>query len=175
MKALHLFAVAGALTAGLIGCEHYLEPGQVPAGTIYTLSNEVSGNRVIRYIRWSDGRLQPHGVFATGGKGTSTGLGSQGALIISSNHRWLFAVNAGSNEKSVLQLNHAGGLKFHSLVSSGDTRPVSLTQHGSWLYVLHAGGQSNITGFWISPGGQLSPIPNSTRFLSSPGAAPAQV
>ena len=37
---------------------------------------------------------------ATGGLGTGAGLGSQGALAFSDNGRWLFAVNAGSNDIS---------------------------------------------------------------------------
>jgi len=46
----------------------------------------------------------PGSPFAAGGAGTGTGIGSQGALQISSDGRYLLAVDAGSNEISVLRI-----------------------------------------------------------------------
>ena len=148
--------------------------GSGEAGAVYTLSNQTSGNSVLRYTRLADGTLTAAGSFATGGTGTGMGLGSQGALIMSEDGSWLFAVNAGSNSVSVMQVG-ASGLSIADTEPSGGMMPVSLTQYGSWLYVLNAGGTANITGFYIGANGQLTPIPNSTRALSTAMPAPAQV
>ena len=71
------------------------------AGVIYTMDNSAEGNHVLAYARGADGRLEATGAFASEGRGTGTGLGSQGAVVLSSNGRWVFACNAGSNEISV--------------------------------------------------------------------------
>jgi 6-phosphogluconolactonase len=160
--------------AALTSCREDLDLDKIPTGTMYTLTNQVSGNQVIQYLRLADGSLRRQGSFATGGAGTGAGLGSQGALIVSSNGRWVFAVNAGSNEVSVLEV-FGLALSLNDIVPSGGSTPISLSQHGNWLYVLHAGGNGNITGFYIGSGGHLTPIPNSTRSLSQPAAGPAQV
>jgi hypothetical protein len=71
------------------------------AGTLYTLSNAASGNEVLAYDRSADGSLSFQRSYSTGGLGSGAGLGSQSSVILSKNHQWLFAVNAGSNEISV--------------------------------------------------------------------------
>jgi 6-phosphogluconolactonase (cycloisomerase 2 family) len=174
MKALHLLVMGGTLLGALTSCKDDLDLDKIPTGTLCTMSNQVSGNQVIQYLRLADGSLRRQGSFATGGAGTGAGLGSQGALIVSSSDKWLFAVNAGSNEVSVLQATGLS-LSLKDIEPSGGTTPISLTQHGPWLYVLNAGGAGNITGFHISSDGHLTPIPNSTRTLSSLSAGPAQV
>ena len=70
------------------------------AGAVYTMTNAAAGNSVVAFRRGSDGTLEPAGAFSTGGQGTGAGLGSQGALILSPDSQWLFAVNAGSNSLS---------------------------------------------------------------------------
>ncbi len=139
---------------------------------VYTLSNSSAGNEVIMFERNAQGKLSLVGSFSTGGLGTGSGLGSQGAVVLSNG--FLFAVNAGSDEVSVLSVSR-GGLTFVDKVSSGGTTPISLTVHNNLLYVLNAGGDGNISGFRISGSGELSSIPGSTRPLSGSGVAPAQV
>jgi hypothetical protein len=39
--------------------------------------------------RGADGSLTSAGSYATGGRGSGAGLGSQGAIILSQNSRWL--------------------------------------------------------------------------------------
>src|SRR3989441_7068377 len=143
-------------------------------GAVYALTNQTSGNAVAVFSRAADGMLAAAGSAATGGTGTGSGLGSQGALALSDDGRWLFAVNAGSNEVSAFRVGPAG-LSLTSLAGSGGTRPVSLTVHGSWLYVLNAGGDGNISGLSVGPDGALAAIPGSTRVLSGAGVGPAQV
>jgi len=115
--------------------------------------------------------------FATGGRGTGSGLGSQGAIVLSSNGRWLFACNAGSDEISVFLVTPKGAVLTHK-VSSGGKHPISLALHRNSLFVLNAGGQvgdtDNVAGF-VFFGGRLYPMPESTRALSADNTNPAQV
>jgi hypothetical protein len=73
-------------------------------GAVYVLTNSPAGNAVLLYGRGGDGSLTPAGSFATGGVGSGTGLGSQNAVIVSDDHRRLFAVNAGSNTISSFRI-----------------------------------------------------------------------
>jgi 6-phosphogluconolactonase (cycloisomerase 2 family) len=139
---------------------------------VYTLSNSAAGNEVIMFKRSGQGTLTNAGSFSTGGLGTGAGLGSQGALVLDGN--FVFAVNAGSNEVSVLSVG-ANGLSLVDKKPSGGTMPISVTTHGNLLYVLNAGGTGNITGFWINNDGTLSEIAGSTQPLSNGAAGPAQI
>ena len=67
-----------------------------PRGAVFTLSNASNGNEVSQFFRAANGLLFPVGNVSTGGLGTGGGLGNQGALVLSPDHRWLFAVNAGA-------------------------------------------------------------------------------
>jgi 6-phosphogluconolactonase (cycloisomerase 2 family) len=142
-------------------------------GAVYTLTNSAAGNAVATFSRAADGTLAPQGTFATGGLGTGSGLGSQGALVLSQDKRNLFAVNAGSNSISELAVTR-GGLELVATVPSGGTLPISLTLHDRLLYVLNAGGAGNITGFVVGKSG-LTPLPGSTQPLGSGSSGPAQV
>src|SRR3989475_8867660 len=134
-------------------------------GAVYALTNQASGNAVAIFDRGADGSLSWSSNMATGGTGAGSGLGSQGALALSDDGRWLFAVNAGSNDVSAFQVT-ASGLSLTSRVGSGGARPISLTVHGGVLYVLNAGDDGNVSGFRVGTDGALSPIPGSTRALS---------
>ena len=67
-------------------------------GAIYTMSNVAEGNSVLIFNRDQVGKLTPAGEFYTEGLGTGTGLGNQGAVILDPANRWLFVVNAGSDD-----------------------------------------------------------------------------
>jgi len=142
-------------------------------GAVYALTNQASGNAVAIFARGADGSLTWQSNVATGGSGAGSGLGSQGALALSNDGRWLFAVNAGSNDVSAFQVT-TSGLSLASRVGSGGVRPISLTVHGGVVYVLNAG-DGNISGFRVSTDGALAPIPGSTRALSGANVGPAQV
>ena len=82
------------------------------SGAVYVLTNQVS-NAVAAFDCAPDGTLTPAGMFSTGGAGNPVAqpgdpptdpLASQGALSLSDNNKLLFAVNAGSNEISVLSV-----------------------------------------------------------------------
>src|SRR2546427_9500184 len=144
-------------------------------GAVYTLTNQVGGNAVAVFARGAAGRLTGPATVSTGGTGTGASLGSQSAVPLSDDGRWLFAVNAGSNDVSVFSVSPGGGLALASRTASGGTLPISLTVHGNVLYVLNAGGNGNISGFTIGTTGGLTAIPGSTQLLSGTNVGPAQV
>ena len=125
------------------------------------------------YSRSHNGSLSLMGSYPTGGTGSGDGLGSQGAVVLSGGY--IYTVNAGSDDISVLKIN-GSSVSVTDTKASGGMRPVSLTVHHNLLYVLNAGGDGNITGFRINKGkGSLTQIPNSTKQLSGSGVGPAQV
>ena len=144
------------------------------AGGVYVITNSPAGNAVVVYDRAGSGTLTPAGVYPTGGSGTGAGLGSQGAVIVTEDRRFLFAVNAGSNSVSSFRIRPEG-LELAGTVSSGGVLPTSVTYAGGLLYVLNAGGTNNITGFSVDPKGRLTPLAGSTRPLSEASTSPAQV
>ena len=89
-------------------------------GAVFTVSNQAGGNAVIAFSRASDGSLTPAGSFATLGNGTGAGLGSQGAVVLSEDGDFLFAVNAASNTITSFAVNGA-----------------SLTRIGPWRQAAH--------------------------------------
>jgi len=76
--------------------------------------------------------------------------------VLSADHRWSFAVNAGSNEVSVFRVL-PGGLGLVDKVDSGGAFPVSLAPFHDLLYVLNAGTSPNIIGFSLDHRGHLTP------------------
>ena len=143
-------------------------------GHVYVYDNTAGANTIAAFDRHADGTLTPEAgsPFAAGGAGTGAGLASQGALQISPDGRFLIAVDAGSNQISVLRIRHDGSLSLvpGGVVSSGGDQPVSVAVHGDLVYVANSGtGGSNFTGFRLGFFGQLQPIPGSTVTL--PGNA----
>ena len=151
-----------------------LSRGGTSVGAVFTLSNAAAGNAVIAFSRASDGSLTPAGSFATLGNGTGAGLGSQGAVGLSDDGEFLFAVNPASNTITSFVVDGASLTRVNT-VASGGTLPISLTVHDDVLYVLNAGGTENITGFSIGSNGALTLLPGSSRPLSGTGVGPAQV
>lgn len=123
--------VAGAAAQGessAAGNAAVLKPG-----TVFVMTNDAAGNAVQTYARAADGTLSPADSYPTGGLGTGSGLGSQGALITSNDGRFLFAVNAGSNEITSFRMRR-GELVWADTVSSNGEMPISLTHHGRRLW-----------------------------------------
>jgi 6-phosphogluconolactonase (cycloisomerase 2 family) len=147
-------------------------------GAVYTMSNQTDDNRVLAFDRRADGSLVPAGSFSTGGKGTGGGLGNQGAVLVSPGGRWLFVVNAGSDDISMFAVGPRR-VRLVARVGSGGRRPVSLALHDELLYVVNAGGAvggvDNIAGFRVHPLGSLLPIAGSVRPLSAPSTGPAEI
>ena len=140
-----------------------------PAPTLYTLSNETGGNRVLAFSVARDGSLTPAGAFASGGNGSGGGLGSQGSVVVTDDHRRLFAVNAGSDSVSMFTIRPDGSLRLRSTAPSGGQKPISVTVHDDTLVVLN-GGDNTVSSLELD--GRLRPT-GSTRSLT--GKAGAQV
>jgi len=148
------------------------QEGEGSAGVVYTLTNQAS-NAVRAFSRAPDGTLTFVADYPTGGAGTAAGLGSQGALAFG-RERTLLAVNAASNEVTALDIG-SSGLSVINKVASGGVMPISVTSHQGLVYVLNAAPPANISGFRQDAQGGLTPIAGSTRALSMPAPAPAQV
>jgi len=153
------------------------------SGAVYAATNDNTGNQVVMFNRDEDGTLTRAGSISTGGLGSGGAgvldpLGSQGSIVLSSDARWLLAVNAGSNDISVFRVL-PNGLLLVDKAGSGGVFPVSVTVSHDRVYVLNAreGTHSpNITGFTLSRSGELTPLANSTRpLVGGPLAAFAQV
>ncbi len=175
LKFVQRFIKTAVVSVSVLAATAMAAPAGADAGAVYTLTNRAAGNAVAVFKRGADGTLTPQGEVATNGLGSGGGLGSQGALVLSKNGQWLYAVNAGSNEISVFAVKPEGLLLVNK-AGSGGVRPISLTVHDDLLYVLNGGGGSgNITGFHLNEHGALRPIAGSTRPLSSNASGPAQI
>lgn len=175
-------AVSLATIVGGIGAAHAQPPAAhsasdrlaAPAGAAFAMTNRSSGNQIVTYRRAADGALTRVGSVSTRGKGVGTDLDTQGALRLSSDHRFLYAVNAGSDDVTVFAVNGTQ-LRFMQKVYAGD-EPNSLTLHGDLLYVLDGSVAGNgVRGFQVAAAGTLSPLAHSFRALSSPIAVPGTV
>ncbi len=171
MKAKLIFTTL-SLCAALLTSHVYAKGS--PIETLYTLSNDPSENSVLAFQRDGDGYFEPAGEFFTGGVGTGGGLGNQGALALSKNSRYLFAVNAGSDEVSVFSVHNDGLELLDTAEVVGDV-PVSVTADHNLVYVVNAGDDS-ISGLRFDPySGKLYALPGSHQYLSTSGTAPAQI
>jgi len=174
---LGLVAAAAAVAAVPASASASADTSQV-VGHVYVDDNTAGTNTIGAFDRHADGTLtpEPGSPFPAGGAGTGAGLASQGALQLSADGRFLLAVDAGSNQVSVLRVHPGGSLSLvpGGVVSSGGTLPVSIAVHGTLVYVANSGaGHSNYTGFRFF-GGHLFPIPGSTVPLAA-NAAPGDV
>ncbi|HUA06902.1 MAG TPA: beta-propeller fold lactonase family protein [Solirubrobacteraceae bacterium] len=151
----------------------FSSPGRSPViGHVYVNDNTAGANTIGAFDRHADGTLTPESgsPFPAGGAGTGAGLASQGALQITPDRRFLLAVDAGSDQISVLRIAWNGSVQLvpHGVVSSGGALPVSVAIHGQLVYVANAGPtDSNYTGFRLDYGGHLRPLAGSTVTLPS--------
>ncbi|HEX4644414.1 MAG TPA: beta-propeller fold lactonase family protein [Verrucomicrobiae bacterium] len=167
-----------AVLSTVAGMASSARAGTGAPGAVFTMNNASNGNEVVMFSRATNGALTFAGEAATGGLGTGAGLGNQGGVVLSEDHRWLFVVNAGSHEISVFAVG-PDGITWSDKADSGGLNPVSLAVSGNLLYALNAGGSAggsdNITGFTVSSSGKLEPLAGSTRGLSAAATSPAEV
>jgi len=136
-------------------------------GYTYVDGNTAPGNTIDGFARHADGSLTPlaGSPFSAGGAGLGSGLASQGAIQVTADGRYLLAVDAGSNQVSVLRITANGvPVLVGQPVSSGGIKPVSVAVSPFGLvYVANQGnGGSGYSGFRLHPGGSLTPIAGST-------------
>ena len=136
-------------------------------GYTYVNDNTATSNTIAGFDRHADGSLTPiaGSPFLAGGAGLGAGLASQGAIQVTSDDRYLLAVDAGSNQISVLRITTNGvPVLVGQPVSSGGIKPVSVAVSRTGLvYVANSGtGGSGYSGFRLHRHGHLTPIPHST-------------
>ncbi len=148
--------------------------GTQAQGYVYTMSNEQTQNSLLCYAQHGNGSLTYMSTVLSGGKGSGAGLGSQGSIVISADHKWLFAVNAGDNTISSFRIRTDGSLTLSKTVASRGTMPIGLAIYDHWLYVVNST-PAGIAGFTVMGGGDMVHIPGSDQALSMPAAGPAQV
>jgi 6-phosphogluconolactonase (cycloisomerase 2 family) len=162
-------AVALAFMAGFL---FLAASAMASSGVLYTQTNDANGNVVQRFDRGPDGSLTPAGSFATGGLGLAGLGGRQGAVELSGDGRYLYAVNAGSDSVSVFRVGHRR-TRLIDTASSRGTAPASVAEHHGRVYVLNSGGTPSVTAYWRLPGGSLWPV--ATRALAPGAQGAAQV
>jgi 6-phosphogluconolactonase (cycloisomerase 2 family) len=164
-----LFVLTGASTA----------QAHFGSGAVYTETNAATGNAVQKFDRAADGTLSLAGTYPTGGNGSSTPGGRQGAVALSGDERTVYAVNAGSDSVTAFAVTPRGLISLGS-APSGGIAPVSVAVRGNRVYVLNSGddpsrGAANVATFIALPFGRLVPLPGGTEDLSTGAAGAAQV
>jgi len=166
-----LAATIGLLGAGTAASASTSSP---VVGYTYIDGNTATANTIDGFARHANGSVTPlpGSPFAAGGAGLGTGLASQGAIQATPDGRYLLAVDAGSNQISVLRVTAGGApVLTGQPVSSGGVKPVSIAiSRAGLVYVANSGaGGSGYSGFRLGSGGRLTAIPGST--VSVPDAA----
>ena len=141
---------------------------------VFTLSNAAAGNELLVFAPDDAGGLALASRVASQGAGGGAGLGSQGAVALSGDGRFVFVVNAGSHTVSTFALG-GRSLALTSNVDTGGLHPISVTERDGIVVVLNDGGAGNVAAF-RNEDGTLEPIAGARRPLSAAGGtAPAQV
>lgn len=171
MKKAALGVLSAALLTSVAGLSH--ANGFVKlVGNAYVMDNNPDGNRMVVYGRYSNGALLNFGSVRTGGLGAGDNaaadpLGGQDSVILSEDGRFLYSVNAGSDDISVFFLTRRGRPVLIQTISSNGDFPVSMTLDDDVLYVLNAGSNGSIAGYNVAKNGRLSPIEGSVRSLNT--------
>ncbi|MDQ3553679.1 MAG: lactonase family protein [Chloroflexota bacterium] len=165
------------------------------------MTNNRGANHIVAFDRRADGRLVRVGRFATGGTGSGSFEDTANSIVLGTSRgeaapnnliddaRLLFVTNARSNDITVFRIRR-DHLEMVDLEPSRGEKPVSVTVNRGVLYVLHSGeatddlfdsegvaipncttGTPSITGFTVTPEGQLTHIAGSTRRLSGLGGS----
>jgi 6-phosphogluconolactonase len=140
---------------------------------VLTITNSAAGNELVVLAPDDHGGLMQRIAVSAGGAGSGGGLGSQGAVTLSGDGRYAFAVNAGSNTLATFVLG-AHDVRLASVVDSRGLRPISVTERDGIVVVLNDMGDGNVAAF-RNDQGVLTAIAGALRPLSGNGTAPAQV
>src|ERR1700678_33955 len=138
------------------------------SGAVFLMTNSNTGNEILQFVRNPNGSLFQVGETPTGGNssgGTTDPLASQNSLLLTSDSRYLLAVNASSGTISSFAVVGAFLIPT-GIESTGGAFPDAIAQFGNLVYVLNASGNSNVVGFNLQ-NGHLNRIPNSTGYLTT--------
>lgn len=150
--------------------------------SVYSVTNNLSTNRLLVFDRYDNGKLKQRAALATGGKGSNQAaagcgpncpiIGTVNEVQTTPNGKLIFTVNPGSNTVSAFRKT-SKGVKLAATRSSAGQIPVSVTVYGHRLYVLNAG-NGTISGLSFTDKGKLTPIAGSTRPLPGGGMGAAR-
>ena len=157
------------LLAGLAQAQAQTPAASSSPGAVFAATNGVNRNEIVMYKRLKTGQLQWVGKFATGGRGEggiNDPLQSQNSLVLTPDHSFLLAVNAGSSTISVFRVLDDSLVLVNVQPSLGGN-PVSIAVHDDLVYVVNFGGIYHTAGFRMQPWGELKPIRNSRMPLST--------
>jgi 6-phosphogluconolactonase (cycloisomerase 2 family) len=167
------FVFSFLLGVSIISCKNQTVVDPVTQ-QLFALSNQSAENRLLVYNRLSNGSLEYDTSVSLSGKGTGALLGSANPLLGSADGSFLFAVNAGSN--SITSIDVRGSLPIaRDTISTNGVKPVSVAVFSNWVYVLNQGGNGSICGFTYDGNGSLNYIPNSFLQLGTGPVNPAQI
>jgi len=144
-------------------------------GMVFVQSNDPKHNAILAFRRAANGKLTAAGQYPTGGRGGAQKdnpfdpLASQESLVFDRRQSMMIAVNAGSKSVTTFRVRD-GKLSHPRTVKSGGDFPASIAVSGRTVYVLNAGGATNVTGFRLGSDG-LHPLAGSTRKLGITNAA----
>lgn len=169
---------------------------EATSGRVYAMANRASENTILVFQRDKDGTLTLIQEVSTGGRGSGPGelpapfppvpagnsTTTQDELVMTEDGRFLLAVNAGSDEISVLAVTD-NGLELVDKTFSAGKVPLSIAVKKGLVYVMNEGELSQsifgiaptIAGFFLDREGKLHPIPNSIRVTGNPDASPADI
>jgi len=138
------------------------------SSAVFVQSNGLAGNQILAYSRSATGTLAfVHGYNTHGRGARATGavvdpLASQGSLYYDPKGALLIAVNGGSG--TITSFRVSDDTLSDAQVLAAGRFPVSVTSHGSLVYVLDAGSTGAVRGFDESHR-SLRPIAGSVRNL----------
>jgi 6-phosphogluconolactonase len=156
------------IAAGLVATPTVASATSPVVGHVYVNDNTAGTNTIGAFGQHADGSLTAlaGSPFSAGGAGTGTIVGSQGAIQVANHGQYVLAVDAGTNQISVLAVGSDGSLSLvGSPVSSGGIEPVSIAVHRRLVYVANEGdgtSGSNYAGFRLRSDGVLKPLSGST-------------
>jgi DNA-binding beta-propeller fold protein YncE len=197
MKTWILYGAIGVtVCAALFSCnKNHDHPGNDDGGKIvYLETNDFhdNANAILAYRQKADGTLAPlpGSPFLTHGAGLANPkqvLGpddTDDPVVISSDGRFLFAVNGGSNTVAVFSINSDGSLLSvpGSPFPSGGQTPCSIALHGRFIYIanksfdpLHTISEApNYSTFTLDDAGRLEAVPDGKIEVPA-GSSPSQV
>ena len=153
------------------------DDGRGGVGGVFTETDDATSNAVVAFARRADGTLRYIANYPTDGQGLGGAdvvdpLQSQYAVVLTPDHRYLYAVNAASNSVAAFVVTHDGLQTLGTYASNGAT-PVSIAATDRVVYVLNKG-SSTVTGFRVD-GGRLVAQPRWTRSLSPTAAGAAAI
>ncbi|KAI0558151.1 Cytochrome cd1-nitrite reductase-like protein [Gracilaria domingensis] len=153
-------------------------------GGVYAMSNNVTANTIVVYARRPDGTIQllDPGL-RTGGKGAVLNLGagfdplfSAFSVVITSDNRFVLAVNAGSSSVSVFRVLPDFSLRLVHVEPVPGFGPNTIAVSGNIVYVASSDADGEfesvssqkgaLFGFVMASSGRLVPLPRSRRLLT---------